>query len=117
MFRSPAPLMTGVIRPFSASTAMPMFSESKYVMVPSSSLIRALTTGWAFSAWAAAFTKNGIGDSLTPSRAAKAAFAWLRSFISLVMSTSRTEVSWACECSAFIMFSPMTLRMRVILTV
>ncbi len=85
--------------------------------MPSSSLIRALMTGWAFSAWAAAFTKNGIGESLTPSRAAKASLARARSFISLVMSTSTTEVSWAWPCSAFIMLSPMTLRMRVILTV
>ncbi len=29
MLRSPAPLMTGVIRPFSESTAIPMFSVSK----------------------------------------------------------------------------------------
>ncbi|CAM5469438.1 hypothetical protein SANTM175S_02796 [Streptomyces antimycoticus] len=29
MLRSPAFLMTGVIRPFSASTAMPTFSTSK----------------------------------------------------------------------------------------
>ena len=28
MLRSPAPLMTGTIRPFSESTAMPMFSTS-----------------------------------------------------------------------------------------
>ncbi len=85
--------------------------------MPSSSLIRALTTGWAFSAWAAAFTKNGIGESLTPSRAAKESFACARSFISRVMSTSTTEDSCACSCRAFTMLSPMTLRMRVILTV
>ena len=85
--------------------------------MPSSSLIRALTAGWAFSAWAAAFTKNGIGESLTPSRAAKESFACARSLISRVTSTSTTEVSWACSCRAFTMLSPMTLRMRGILTV
>ncbi|CAM5722378.1 hypothetical protein SCALM49S_03244 [Streptomyces californicus] len=54
---------------------MPMFSESKYVMVPSSSLIRALMTGWAFSAWAAAFDEERHREQLDAlDAAANAAF-------------------------------------------
>lgn len=85
--------------------------------MPSASLMRALITGWLFSAWAAALTKNGIGDSFTPSRARKASLALPRSEMTLVTSTSTTLVSWACSCRAFSMLSPMALRMRVILTV
>src|SRR5437899_2757597 len=86
-------------------------------MVPSSSLMRALTTGCALSAWAAALTKKGIGDSLTPSRARKSSLACARSRMTRVTSTSTTVVSWACVCRAFTMLSPMTLRIRVIFTV
>jgi hypothetical protein len=61
-------------------------------MVFSPLSILGLTAGCARSACAATLTKNGIGESLTPSRAAKSSRALARSSMSTVTSASTKAV-------------------------
>src|ERR1022692_376189 len=75
MFRSPAFLMTGTIRPRSVSTATPRCSASWYVTCSVAASITALSLGCTLSASTAASAKNGRKDSLTPSLASKSALA------------------------------------------
>src|SRR5918911_4254865 len=75
------------------------------------------TAGWAFSASTAAFAKNGRNDSLTPSRAAKSFFTWLRRLAIRVTSASTTVVSWALISRDSTMRLAMTVRSRDIFSV
>ena len=77
----------------------------------------ALTFGWALSASTVASAKNGRNESLTPSRASKAALARSRSRAMAVTSASTTVVSCAEVCSDSIMRWAMTCRARDIRSV
>ena len=70
----------------------------------------AFRLGCSLSASTAAFAKNGMYDSFTPSRAAKSALAGSRSRETAVMSTSTTVVSWALVCSDSSIRVAITLR-------
>src|SRR3954451_1092178 len=76
--------------------------------------MEAFKDGCALSESIAAFAKNGMNDSLTPSRARNSAFAALRSREMFVTSTSTTVVSWAEVCSDSTIRLAITLRSLVI---
>src|SRR5919199_2886420 len=75
------------------------------------------TAGCALSASTAAFAKNGRNDSLTPSRAAKSFFTWLRRLAIRVTSASTTVVSWALISRDSTIRLAMTVRSRDIFSV
>src|SRR5215217_2996809 len=75
------------------------------------------TAGWALSASTAAFAKNGRKESLTPSRAAKSFFTWLRRLAIRVTSASTTVVSWALISRDSTIRFAMTVRSRDIFSV
>src|SRR3954454_9708355 len=76
--------------------------------------MEAFKDGCALSESMAAFAKNGMNESLTPSRAKNSAFAALRSREMFVTSTSTTVVSWAEVCSDSTIRLAITLRSLVI---
>src|SRR5215470_15291189 len=87
------------------------------MICPASVFSTALSLGWTLSASTAASAKNGRNESLTPSRASKAAFARSRSRVIAVTSASTTVVSWAEVCSDSTMRRAMSCRARDIRSV
>ena len=79
---------------------------------PFSVSIAALSDGCCLSASIAAFAKNGMKESFTPSRAANSALTGSRSREIAVTSTSTTVVSWALTCSDSTIRLAITLRSR-----
>ncbi len=69
------------------------------------------------SASIVALAKNGMNESLTPSRSAKSSFTRVRRRAIWVTSTSTTGVSWAATCSDSTIRSAMILRSRLIFSV
>lgn len=76
----------------------------------------ALTTGWSWSANAAALTKGDMKPSLTPCFLAKASLYLFRIWITLVMSTSLKVVSMAYVFCASFSLCAILWRMRLIFT-